>query len=50
MVNTNTKEFRNKIQAHIRNYMKGMGGTTGLFKDIQYLMSGRSFQICRLRI
>lgn len=38
MVNTNSKEFREKVQAHIRNFMKGMGGMTSLFHDIEYLM------------
>lgn len=37
MVNTNTKEFRDKVQAHIRTRVKGMGGLTGLFRDCEHL-------------
>ena len=37
MVNTNSKEFRAKVQAHIRSRVKGMGGLTGLFKDCENL-------------
>ena len=41
MVNTNSKEFREKVQAHIRNYMKGMGGVSNLYADMEYLMRSR---------
>ena len=34
MVNTNTKEFREKVQAHIRTQLKGKGGVTKIVEDI----------------
>lgn len=37
MVNTNSKEFRAKVQAYIRRSVYGDGGVTRLFKDCEYL-------------
>lgn len=38
MVNTNSKEFRDKVQAHIRNQMRGRGGLTAMFNQMESLM------------
>ena len=38
MVNTNTKEFREKVQAHIRNEVRGQGGLTAMFRQMESLM------------
>lgn len=37
MVNTNSKEFREKVQAYIRRSMSGYGGTTALFRYMEQL-------------
>jgi hypothetical protein len=34
MVNTNSKEFREKVQAHIRTQLRGKGGVTKIVEDI----------------
>lgn len=34
MINTNSKAFREKVQAHIRTQLKGNGGVTRIVTDI----------------
>ena len=42
MVNTNSKEFRDKVQAHIRYMMKGRGGITAMVHQIDSLMNDKN--------
>ena len=37
MVNTNSKEFREKVQAYIRRQMAGNGGMTALYREMNHL-------------
>lgn len=41
MVSTTSKEVSLKIQAHVKNCMKGMGGVSSLFKTMDSLMVRR---------